>query len=105
MLNVPAALEALGDATRRRIFEHIVVRPARVGELAELVDVTRSAVSFHVKVLKSAGLVEGREDGRLHTVAPALPELRTYFDRLWLEASLGDAWLLERRAWIGDHGF
>ena len=51
------ALEALGDPTRRAIFEHLSQRPCAVGELAEMVPVSRPAVSQHLKVLKAAGLV------------------------------------------------
>jgi DNA-binding transcriptional ArsR family regulator len=71
------ALEALGDPTRRAMFEHLSQRPCAVGELAELVPVSRPAVSQHLKVLKAAGLVtEDRE----------VAELRDYLDRFWSSA-------------------
>lgn len=94
---VSAALEALGDPTRRDLYERILVRPCRVGALAADVEVTRPAVSHHVRVLKAAGLVR-EADGLLLAVVGPLPALRTYFDRLWFEASVGEGWLRERFA-------
>lgn len=94
---VGAALEALGDATRRNLYERILARPCRIGSLAAAVAVTRPAVSHHVRVLKEAGLVR-EEDGLLVAAVEPLPQLRIYFDRLWFEASVGEGWLRERFA-------
>lgn len=94
---VGVALDALGDATRRDLYERILARPSRVGGLAAAVPVTRPAVSHHVRVLKDAGLVR-EEDGLLVAVVDPLPQLRIYFDRLWFEASVGEGWLRERFA-------
>lgn len=95
--SVGAALDALGDPTRRDLYERILVRPSRIAALAADVPVTRPAVSHHVRVLKDAGLVR-EEDGLLVAVVDPLPALRTYFDRLWFEASVGEGWLRERFA-------
>src|SRR3954462_14204614 len=59
MANVTAVegLTALGDPTRRTIFERVAERPRAVGELARELPVSRPAVSQHLKVLKDAGLV------------------------------------------------
>jgi DNA-binding transcriptional ArsR family regulator len=92
-----AALDALGDPTRRDLYERILARPSRIAALAAAVTVTRPAVSHHVRVLKDAGLVR-EEDGLLVAVVDPLPQLRTYFDRLWFEASVGEGWLRERFA-------
>jgi DNA-binding transcriptional ArsR family regulator len=81
--------EALGDPTRRSIFERLSGGPRSVGELAEGLPVSRPAVSQHLRVLKDAGLVRDRRDGtrRLYRVDPAgLDELREYFDRFWSDA-------------------
>ncbi len=94
-IELDAALEALADPTRRTIFEHLAIRPRRVGELASGLPVTRAAVSHHVRVLREAGLVRDRH-GAIEVTVEALPEIRLYFDRLWLEASLGDGWLARR---------
>jgi DNA-binding transcriptional ArsR family regulator/uncharacterized protein YndB with AHSA1/START domain len=77
---------ALGDPTRRAIFERLVERPRAVGELAADLPVSRPAVSQHLKVLKSAGLVVDRQAGkhRIYQVDPAgLAVLRAELDRFW----------------------
>jgi DNA-binding transcriptional ArsR family regulator len=84
--NVLDRLGALGDPTRRAIFELVSERPRPVGEIAARVPVTRPAVSQHLKVLKDAGLVTCRANGtrRLYSVDPrGLAELRAYFDAFW----------------------
>jgi len=65
-------LAALGDPTRRTIFERVAQRPRAVGELARDMPVSRPAVSQHLKVLKDAGLVVDRADGnrRIYAVDP-----------------------------------
>lgn len=60
-----------------------------VGELADGLDVTRSAVSQHLKVLKAARLVTDRPEGtrRLYNVdTRGLTELRKWFDMFWDDA-------------------
>ncbi|MDE3080401.1 MAG: winged helix-turn-helix transcriptional regulator, partial [Paracoccaceae bacterium] len=51
------ALGALGDPSRRAIFEHLTTREATVTDIADRLPITRSAVSQHLRVLKEAGLV------------------------------------------------
>ena len=83
------ALDALGDPTRRQIFESLRDGPRSVGELADGLPVSRPAVSQHLRVLKRAGLVSDRRDGtrRLYRVEPGgLAGLRDYFDSFWGEA-------------------
>ena len=80
---------ALGDATRRAIFEHLAARPRSVGELARELPVSRPAVSQHLKVLKQAGLVSDRPEGnrRIYQVDPdGVGAVRAYLDRFWNEA-------------------
>ena len=79
-------LTALGDPTRRAIFESLAERPRAVGELADDLPVSRPAVSQHLKVLKDAGLVIGRAAGnrRIYHVDPdGVGALRAYLDRFW----------------------
>ncbi len=79
-------LTALGDPTRRAIFERLAGGPRPVGELAEGLPVTRPAVSQHLKVLKEAGLVTDRRVGtrRLYQLDPeGIGAVRAYFDRFW----------------------
>ena len=83
------ALQALGDPTRREIFERLTSRALAVGELAQELPISRSAVSQHLKVLKGAGLVFDRAAGtrRVYQVDPAaVAALREYFDSFWSHA-------------------
>lgn len=86
MTNGSDGLTALGDPTRRTIFERLADGPCPVGELARELPVTRPAVSQHLKVLKDAGLVVDRAEGtrRIYALNPAgVGALRAYFDRFW----------------------
>jgi DNA-binding transcriptional ArsR family regulator len=83
---------ALGDPTRRAIFELLADRPRAVGELASELPVSRPAVSQHLKVLKNARLVGDRRAGtrRVYHVDPdGLAELRGYLDHFWNRALAG----------------
>jgi DNA-binding transcriptional ArsR family regulator len=80
---------ALGDPTRRAIFECLVERPRAVGEIAREFPVSRPAVSQHLKVLKDARLVVGRPVGnrRIYEVDTAgLGALRGDLERFWAQA-------------------
>lgn len=80
---------ALGDPTRRAIFERLADRPWAVGELAGTLPVSRPAVSQHLKVLKAAGLVTDRPVGnrRIYAVdAEGLAAFRAELDRFWSKA-------------------
>ena len=82
-------MDALGDPTRRAIFERLAKGPTAVGELANELPVSRPAVSQHLKVLKDAGLVVDRKAGtrRLYQLDPkGVGALRAYFDSFWLQA-------------------
>jgi DNA-binding transcriptional ArsR family regulator len=75
---------ALGDPTRRAVFERVAAAPGAVGEIARGLPVTRPAVSQHLKVLKEAGLVIDRRDGnrRIYQADPeGLAALRGQLDR------------------------
>ena len=77
---------ALGDPTRRAIFERLADRPRAVGELAGELPVSRPAVSQHLKVLKAAGLVVDRPAGtrRIYQLDPGgVGALRAYLDQFW----------------------
>jgi DNA-binding transcriptional ArsR family regulator len=83
------ALDALGDRTRREIFERLGDRPSPVGELAAGLPVSRPAVSQHLKVLKQAGLVTDLAVGnrRIYQVDPTgVQALRSYLDNFWNRA-------------------
>jgi DNA-binding transcriptional ArsR family regulator len=82
-------LGLLGDPTRRAIFELLARHPCTVGELAQQLPITRSAVSQHLRVLKEGGLVVSRAEGtrRIYRLNPdGVTALRAYLDRIWEEA-------------------
>ena len=80
---------ALGDPTRRAIFERVALRPRAVGELATEFPVSRPAVSQHLKVLKDAGLVTSSREGnrRIYRADPrGVAAMRDQLDRFWNQA-------------------
>lgn len=84
------AFAALGDPTRREVFERLAHGPRAVGEIAKGLPVSRPAVSQHLKVLKEAGLVADQADGtrRVYRVDPSgLGQIRAWLDQFW-EAAL-----------------
>ena len=98
-------MNALGDPTRRTIFERLALRPMAVGELAGELPVSRPAVSQHLRVLKDAGLVRERADGtrRVYQIDPqGLGQLRGWLDRFWDVALSAFAEEAERQEREGD---
>ena len=84
-----AALAALGDPTRRAIFECLARGPKAVGQLASDLPVSRPAVSQHLRVLKEAGLVADRADGtrRIYQIQPqGMRAIHDYLDQMWGQA-------------------
>src|SRR6266516_7089639 len=82
-------LAALGDPTRRAIFERLAERPRAVGELARELPVSRPAVSQHLKVLKEAGLVVDRPAGNrsIYQLDPVgVGNLRAQLEKFWSKA-------------------
>lgn len=82
-------LDALGDPTRRMVFKRLRAGARSVGEIAEGMDVSRPAVSQHLKVLKTAHLVTDRAEGarRLYAVdTEGLEAVRDWLDGFWSEA-------------------
>lgn len=82
-------LDALGDPTRRAIFERVARRPLAVVDIARTLPISRPAVSQHLKVLKDAGLVVDRIEGTrriYHLDRKGLAAVRDYFDRFWTDA-------------------
>jgi len=94
-------LDALGDRTRRAIFERLAHGPLSVAEIARGVPVSRPAVSQHLKVLKGARLVSDRAEGTRRVYqhdAQGLAALKEYFEQFWGDAL--DAFRIEaERSW------
>ena len=82
-------LDALGDPTRRQIFELLRSGPRSVGELASGLPVSRPAVSQHLRVLEGANLVTHRKNGTRHLYeldSAGVGVLRDWVDGFWDEA-------------------
>jgi DNA-binding transcriptional ArsR family regulator len=81
-----AALDAISHPGRREVLRLVLDGELPVSELAERVGVSQPAASQHLKVLRDAGLVRGRVDGRrrLYRVDPeGLERLRQELDAYW----------------------
>jgi DNA-binding transcriptional ArsR family regulator len=81
-------LNALGDPTRRQIFKRLRSGARSVGEIAHGMDVSRPAVSQHLKVLKAARLVVDRAEGtrRFYAVdTRGVEALRCWLEGFWDE--------------------
>ena len=91
MADAAAAIAALADPTRRQVFERLRHGPQPVGVIARGLPVSRPAVSQHLAVLKSAGLVTDRAEGtrRVYQIDPhGLGAIRAWLDQFWDEALL-----------------
>ena len=79
-------LHALSHRTRRRLLARLSSGPAMVGDLAKPFDMTRVAVSKHLRVLEKARLISRTIDGRVHRCALRPEPLREV-----------EQWLVEQR--------
>jgi DNA-binding transcriptional ArsR family regulator len=85
---VQAAIDAIAEPRRREILQLVRDRELAAGRIAAHFDVTRQAVSQHLRVLHEAGLVSERRDGtrRIYRARPeGLAELRAFLDEFWSE--------------------
>lgn len=83
------AFHALGDPTRRAIFEKLESGPLSVAHIADGMSVTRPAVSQHLKVLREAKLISMEQQGTrsIYRIDPeGIHAIRTWLDRFWDEA-------------------
>ena len=101
MTNAERALDALGDPTRRLVFKRLRNGTRSVREIAQGMDVSRPAVSQHLKVLKAARLVVVRAEGtrRLYGVdTRGIEALRSWLDGFWDEVLVAFKEAAEREA-------
>lgn len=81
-----AALKAIAEPRRRAILRLVRDDERSAGEIARAFDVTRPAISQHLRVLKEAGLVDERRDGtrRFYRARPeGLRELLRFLEEFW----------------------
>lgn len=89
MTDVAEVLHAIQDPTRRHLLELLRDNEQSVRSLTEGTNVSQSAVSQHLKVLRSAGLVSVRPEGtrRLYSVdTNGLSTVRAWVDSFWDDA-------------------
>jgi|SRR5688572_20429656 DNA-binding transcriptional ArsR family regulator len=101
MLSPDRALDALGDPTRRRVFKRLRHGSRSVREIAQGMDVSRPAVSQHLKVLKDAGLVLVRAEGtrRLYEVdTVGVGAIRSWLEGFWDETLIAFKKAAEQQA-------
>jgi DNA-binding transcriptional ArsR family regulator len=101
MINAERTLDALGDPTRRLVFKRLRAGSRSVTEIAKGLDVSRPAVSQHLKVLKTAGLAVVRVEGRRRLYAVdtrGIEVLRGWLDGFWGKALVAFKDAAERQA-------
>ena len=89
MNDAAAALDALGDPTRRVVVELLRDGERSVREITDHTDVSQPAVSQHLRVLREAGLVDVRPAGtrRLYRIRPdGFADVRAWVDGFWDDA-------------------
>ena len=89
MLTNGHPLDALGDPTRRQVFELLRRGPRSVGDLAAQLPVSRPAVSQHLRILEDAGLARHTRHGTRHLYeldSSGVLALRNWVDGFWSEA-------------------
>jgi DNA-binding transcriptional ArsR family regulator len=82
--------EALGDPHRRRILALLGERPRAVGDLAAELPVSRPAVSWHLRLLREAGLVDEERIGtrRIYALrAEGIDAVARYLEQVWGDAA------------------
>lgn len=94
-------LDALGDPTRRAVMKRLRGGARSVAEIAAGMDVSRPAVSQHLKILKAARLVTDRAEGtrRLYSVdTRGIDAVRKWLDGFWSDALTAFKEAAEREA-------
>ncbi len=85
---------AMADSTRRQLVRMLAEQDRTVGELAEPFQMSLAAVSKHIKVLESAGVIARRVDGRVHTLTLRPEALSGALDWIMIYRTSGSAgWL------------
>jgi DNA-binding transcriptional ArsR family regulator len=75
--------QAIADPTRRQIIGLLAGETQNLNSLAEKFDVSRQAISFHIKILTECGLVVIKQKGRDHYCEAKLKKLNEVFS--WVE--------------------
>ncbi|MDW3176228.1 MAG: metalloregulator ArsR/SmtB family transcription factor [Acidimicrobiia bacterium] len=102
-----AAARALSEPTRRTILRLVRDEERSVSEIAEHFDVTRPAISQHLRVLQEADLVTARSEGtrRFYRARPeGMDELRDWMNDFWGDSLRALKLEVEREQWNNRKG-
>ena len=105
-MKIDAVFEALGSTPRRKILSYLSEASLTAGEIAERFDVTRQAVSQHLRILLEAGLVHERREGarRWYSARPeGLEDVRAFLEAMWPPALARLKTAAEREHASGAH--
>ena len=83
---VEQTLRAIAEPSRRKILRLVQNNELPAGEIASHFEITRPAISQHLRILKNAGLVTERREGtkRLYRARPeGLEEIREFLNDFW----------------------
>jgi DNA-binding transcriptional ArsR family regulator len=100
-----AVLRALAEPRRRAILRLVARDELSAGDIAAAFEVSRTAISQHLTVLKNAGLLAERRDGtrRLYRArADGLAGLRALLDEMWSDALNTARRLVEAERGVSD---
>lgn len=75
--------QAIADPTRRQIINMVAQQPLNLNAIAEKFDVSRQAVSLHVKILHECGLITIKQQGRERYCEAKLHDLSEV--SIWVE--------------------
>jgi DNA-binding transcriptional ArsR family regulator len=101
------ALKAIAEPRRRAILRLVADDELAAGEIAAVFDVTRTAISQHLTVLKNAGLLTERREGtrRLYRARPeGLDGLREFLDDMWAASLDAARQIAEADRGLNDSG-
>ena len=83
---IEAALRAIAEPHRRQILRLVLEEERSAGDIASHFDVTRPAISQHLRVLQDAGLLDVRKEGTrrmYHVRSAGMEELRASLSDFW----------------------
>lgn len=101
------ALQAIAEPRRREIMRLVARQELSAGEIAERFDISRPAVSQHLRVLREAGLLSERRQGtrRYYRARPeGLADLRAFVEEFWDNQLDRIKWAAELEERMAGHG-
>jgi DNA-binding transcriptional ArsR family regulator len=103
---VTDVFQVLAEPRRRELLARLSGEERTAGEIAREFEITRQAISQHLRILLTAGLISERRDGtrRWYAARPeGLEDMRAYVDAMWPSALGRLKAAAEREHATGDH--